>query len=380
MTFSRKLLRLWFTWRLAPAMALAVCGCIRDSGQIVIGLAGPMNDPLGVAELHAARLAVDQVNANGGIKGRMLHLRVADDSGTENGAVRAAQSLHDDPAVVAVVGHLTSGATMAAAPVYGGDGHPVPVVSPTASSPSLSGVNPYFFRVCPSDVSYGPALARFAFNRIGARIAGVIYLNDDYGRGVRLAFANEFTRLGGVVVEEDPFLPTTRSVEPFLSHMRGAGVGVLILAADVPGAEIVLRDMRSLGLRWPVLGSDAMVGIEADTALADGVRMATAYLPDSPGDRNAAFVLDYFRATKGERPNDVAGLTYDAVQLLLQAIEAVGADREAIRDYLATVGAQRPAFAGVTGPIAFDSSGDVSDKPVTMAVVRGGRLVAESAP
>lgn len=380
MTVFRKLRRLRSAWRLTPAVALVICGCVRQSDQIVIGLAGPMSDPLGAAELHAARLAVHEVNANGGVDGRTLRLRVTDDSCTENGAVLAAQALHDDPSVVAVVGHVTSGTTIAAAPVYGGGGHPVAVVSPTASSPALSGINPYVFRVCPNDLSYGPALAQFAFQRIGARIAGIIYLNDDYGRGVRQAFAREFTRLGGVVLEEDPFLQTTRSVEPYLSRMRAAGVGVLILAADVPGAELVLHDMRALGLRWPVVGGDAMVGIEADSTLAEGVRVATAYLPDRPGDKNAAFVLDYFRATKGERPNDVAGLTYDAVQLVVQAVKTVGTNRQAIRDYLATIGAQRPAFAGVTGPIAFDSSGDVPDKPVTMAVVRGGRLVAESAP
>ena len=371
--------RLRLVWCLVPAAALGATGCARDAGSIVIGLAGPMSDPLGVAELHAARLAVDQINANGGIRGRNLRLHVVDDSGTENGAVLAAQALYDDPGVAAVVGHLTSGASIAAAHVYGGGGRPVSMVSPTASSPELSGINPYTFRVCPSDLSYGPALARYAWGRLGARRAGVVYLNDDYGRGVRQAFANEFTRLGGVVVEQDPFLLTTRSLEPYLSRMRVAGVTVLVLAADVPGAELALRDLQRLGLRWAVVGSDATVGIEADGPLAEGVHLSTAYLSDRPGEKNAAFVVDYFRATKGERPNDVAGLTYDAVQLVAQALETAGSDRRAIRDYLASVGDLQPAFQGVTGPIAFDSSGDVPAKPVTMAVVRAGRLVAEAA-
>lgn len=371
--------RCWSAWRLAPAVVLAAAGCARDAGPIVIGLAGPMNDVLGAAELHAARLAINQINAAGGINGRTLRLRVADDSGTEGGAVLAAQALHDDPTVVAVVGHVTSGATIAATPVYAGGGTPVAVISPSASSPELSGISPYVFRVCPSDASYGPALARFAWDRLGARRAGVLYLNDDYGRGVRETFGSEFTRLGGVVVEEDPFLPTTRSVEPYLSRMRAAGIDVLMLGSDVPGGELVLRQLRALDLRWPVVGSDALVGIEADGSLAAGVHLAAAYLPDRPGDQNAAFVLDYFRATRGERPNDVAGLTYDAVRLVTRAVTAVGPNRAAIRAFLASVGRERPAFDGVTGPIAFDSSGDVPAKPVIMAVVRGGRLVSESA-
>jgi branched-chain amino acid transport system substrate-binding protein len=252
------------------------------------------------------------------------------------------------------------------------------MVSPTASSPELSGISRYAFRVCPSDLSHGPALARFARQTIGARRAGVLYLNDDYGRGVRQAFAAEFTRLGGVVVEEDPFLPTTASLEPYFSRMKRSGVDVLMLATDVPGAEQALRELRRQGLQWPVVGSDALVGIEGDGALADGIHISSAYPPDRQGDQNAKFVVDFFRATQGQHPNDVAGLTTDVFQLIAAALDAVGPDRLAIRNYLASVGNGRPPFEGVTGRIAFDSSGDVRGKPLTIAVVRNGRLVAEA--
>jgi len=338
-----------------------------------------MQDPLGVSELRAAKYAVDQINQHGGVRGgRIIRLRVVDDSGTENGAVLAAQSLYDDASVIAVVGHITSGTSIAAARVYGAGTDAVAMVSPTASSPELSGISPYAFRVCPSDLSHGPALARFARQKFGARRAGVLYMNDDYGRGVRAAFAAEFTRLGGVVVEEDPFLATTPSLEPYFTRMKRSGVDVLMLATDVPGAEQALREMRRQGLQWPVIGSDALVGIEADGPLAEGIHISSAYLPDREGDKNAAFVVDFFRVTQGQRPNDVAGLTTDVFQLLFAGLDAVGPNRRAIRDYLASIGSQRPAFDGVTGRIAFDSSGDVRAKPLTIAVVRGGRLVAEA--
>jgi branched-chain amino acid transport system substrate-binding protein len=202
-------------------------------------------------------------------------------------------------------------------------------------------------------------------------------MNDDYGRGVRAAFAAEFTRLGGTVVQEDPYLATTAALEPYVTRMRG-GVDVLMLAADVQGAELALREVRRQGLRWPVVGSDGMVGIESDGPLAEGLHLTSAYLSDRPGERNAAFVVDFFRATQGERPNDVAGLTYDVVQLLAKGIAAVGSDRRALRDYLASVGSRRPGFEGVSGRIAFDSNGDVPGKPLTIAIVRNGRLVAEA--
>jgi len=360
-----------------------MAACSRPTGPIVIGLAGPFAEPRGVSMLKAARLAVNQVNAKGGVRGQLLELEVADDSGSEDGAVGVAERLYGDPAVVAVIGHLASGTSIAAARVYGAGATPVVMISPSASSPDLSGISPYVFRVCPSDLQHGPHLARFAWRTLGARRAGIIYINNDYGRGVRGTFAAEFTRLGGTIVEADPYVPTTASLEPYLSRMRrggeggggGGGVGVLLLATERPGAELALREMQALGIKWPVLGGDALTGIEADGALAEGVRVSSAYLPDRPDQRNAAFVAAYARAYPGERPDHRGAGAYDAVLLLAHAIDAAGTGRRAIRDYLARVGHGRAQFEGVTGAIAFDSSGDVSGKPVVIGVVRGGQLV-----
>ena len=146
-------------------------------------------------------------------------------------------------AVVAVVGHLTSGTSLAAGRVYGAGRRPVAMISPSASSPDLSGLSPWIFRVCPTDLSHGAQLARYARETLRARRVGLIYLDDDYGRGLRLSFGAEFRRLGGVVVEEDPHLAATVSLEPYLSRMRQAGgVDVLMLATERGGAELALRD------------------------------------------------------------------------------------------------------------------------------------------
>ena len=358
--------------------ALALVACSGSRGPIEIGLAGPFSQSRGTAMQRAAQLAVDQINARGGVRGRRLKLRIADDSASEDAAVRAAQALYDDPAVAAVVGHLTSGASIAAAQVYGGGAHPVVMISPSASSPDLSGISPYVFRICPTDLSYGAALARFAWRALGARRAGVIFVTNDYGRGVRTAFATDFARLGGTVVEADPYIPATPSLEPYLARLRRTGIDVLLLAAERPGAELALHELRALGIRWQLVGGDALTGIEAAGPLAEGVYLASAYLPDRPGERNAALIADYARVYPGERPDHRGAGAYDAVMLLAQAMAAVGSDREAVRDYLAQVGHGVPAFDGVTGKIAFDTAGNVPSKSVVIGVVRGGRLVTEA--
>src|SRR5438094_5677073 len=170
---------------LAAILSLTACSGGSSRGPIVLGLAGPFSQPRGVSMQHATELAVKEINARGGIRGRPLVLRVMDDSGRPEVAIRIAQQLADDPAVVAVVGHLTSSASLAAGRVYGEARRPVVMISPSASSPDLSGINPFVFRACPSDVSHGAQLARYARHMLNARRVGVMYLDDDYGRGLR---------------------------------------------------------------------------------------------------------------------------------------------------------------------------------------------------
>src|SRR5207247_10509402 len=134
---------------------------------------------------HAAELAVKEINARGGIRGRPLALRIMDDSGLGDVAIRIAQQLADDPAVVAVVGHLTSSASLAAGRVYGEARRPLLMISPSASSPGLSGVRPYMFRVCPRGLSHGARLARSAPPTLSALLVGVLYLAGEYRRGPR---------------------------------------------------------------------------------------------------------------------------------------------------------------------------------------------------
>ena len=373
----------------AAALVLTACGRT-DKSPIVLGLAGPFSQPRGVSMRHAAELAVKEVNARGGIRGRELALRVLDDSGRPEVAIRIAQQLVQDPAVVGVIGHLTSSASLAAGRVYGEARRPVAMISPSASSPDLSGVNPYMFRVCPSDLNHGIQLARYARQVLRARRVGVIYLDDDYGRGLRASFAAEFKRLGGAggaggaggggeIVEEDPMLATTPSLEPYLSRMRQqGGVDAIMLATDRGGAELALSEMARIGVHWAPLGGDALSGIETAGPLAEGLRMSVAYLVDQSGDRNAQFVAAYAHAYPGERPDHRGAAAYDIVQLLAGVLTETGADRRAVRDRVARTGGSLPAFEGVTGSIAFDARGDVPAKPVVIGVVHAGKLAPET--
>src|SRR3989441_11250037 len=284
----------WCRAFLAAILSVTACTGASSREPIVLGLAGPFSQPRGVSMRHAAELAVKEINAHGGIRGQPLALRIMDDSGRPEVAIRIAQQLSDDPSVVAVIGHLNSSASLAAGRIYGEARRPLVMISPSASSPDLSGINPYMFRVCPSDLSHGAQLARYARQLLSAQHVGVIYLDDDYGRGLRLSFTAEFTRLGGDIVEADPMLSGTPSLEPYLFRLRQkGGIDALMLATDRVGAELALREMGRMGVHWTTLGGDALSGIERNGPLAEGVRMSVAYLVDQGGERNAQFVAAY---------------------------------------------------------------------------------------
>jgi len=356
------------------AVLLTLAAACGRQTPVRIGLAGPFSEARGTSMRLAAELAVSEINAAGGLRGRPVELVILDDSATSARAVTVARELVADPSVVAVVGHLTSGATLAAAPIYGGP-DPVTVISPSASSPLLSEAGPWVFRVCPTDAAHGTRLAEWAREHVGARRAAMMYTNDDYGRGVRDEFTSAFTALDGQVVTNDPYLDDLPSFAPYLERLRQrGGAGVLVIAGDRDGAARILATREQLGLDLTVLGGDGIAGIEQLGSLAEGVFISTAYLADQPGEANATFVQAYRAATGGMIPDHRGAGTYDAIGLIAAAVEAVGTSRQRVRDYLAGVGTERPAFEGVTGRIVFDEHGDVPNKSITIGVVRSGVL------
>jgi branched-chain amino acid transport system substrate-binding protein len=359
---------------LAVLLGLTACGSGR--GTIKIGLAGPFTDPVGAPMKLAAEMAVDEINAAGGIGGRKLALVERDDYGDPDSAVAAAMAL-EAAGVVAVVGDVFSGTTLAAAPVYNGARRPVVQLSPSSSSPEVTYAGPYTFRICPSDLAHGAALARYAREQLRYSRGAVLYLNDEYGRGIRQIFVSDFVRQGGIVLESDPYLGSTPDVGPYVQRLADRGnAQFLLVAGNRSEAEEVLRRARAQGLRAPVMGGDGLEGIESAGSLAEGTYVTAAYMAAIDSPRNRKFVEAYGRRypTAGA-PNQPAAATYDAIYLLADVIRRTGTDRTAIRDGLAGVGTTTPAFEGVTGTIAFDANGDVPRQPVIVGVVRNGKVV-----
>src|SRR5687768_11474629 len=207
---------------LVGVVALILCACNFSRAPIRIGLAGSLSDPVGVPMKRAAELAVEEINAAGGIQGRPLELVQRDDYADADSAVFVATDLYEAD-VSAVIGHLFSSTTLAAAPIYNGGEDPVAAISPSSSSPDVSTAGDYTFRICPSDLAHGTALARWVYDTLRLERGAVLYLNDQYGRGVRQTFVRDFTRRGGVLASIDPYLGDTPDVGPYLDRIAKSG-------------------------------------------------------------------------------------------------------------------------------------------------------------
>jgi branched-chain amino acid transport system substrate-binding protein len=349
--------------------------CSSGNEPIRIGLAGPFSDAVGAPMKRAAELAVAEINAAGGIRGRPVQLLARDDFGDPDSAVGVAADLVE-AGVVAVIGHVYSGTTLATAPVYNQAG--VTQISPSSTSPRVSAAGDYTFRVCPSDLQQGAALAQFAAERLGFRRGTILYLNDDYGRGLRATFASEFARLGGKLDEVVPYLGDTPDLSVFLERVARRGTSEFIFIGGNRGeAEQALATARARGIRIPMLGGDGLEGIEQAGSLAEGTYVSNGYLASLDSPRNNEFVAAWrHRYPDGSEPNQPAAATYDILFLLRDVIGRVGTDQTSIRDAVAEIGRRAPAFQGVTGDIAFDGKGDVPKQRVVIGVVAQGRIVA----
>jgi branched-chain amino acid transport system substrate-binding protein len=353
---------------------LASSSCSRSaasSGEIGIGVA---LDPkrAGMQSIYnGVQLAVDQLNAQRNGKGSAL--RMIKGAPDVSDPIRIAEALRDSAVVVGVVGHPESGTTLDAIGEYADTKNQgrnaVVAISPTGTSPALSGASKWLFRVCPSDVQTSRTAARFVLDSLHAARASVIYRNDAYGRDWSKSFSDEYRQGKGTVVERDPYLAGVTPWDAYAAYIKKLHPDVILFPGSTEDAVLALRALKAVGESIPLVGGDATSGLEANAAEFPNVRYAAFFLARRATSPQAKAFITAYRTAFKEDPDQRAALAYDAAMLIGQAALEVGADRAKIRDYIESIGNSRAAYEGVAGPIAFDANHDAKNKPVVMAQV-----------
>ena len=374
------------------AALLAACGGGKDPaverakraeaarGDIVIGAAWPWEARSGILYRQGMDMAVEEINAAGGVLGRPLRIHREDDHESVNDGRLVAQRFADNPDVVAVIGHLQSYVTIPAAPIYDLSG--LVLLAPAATDPELTGAHlKRVFRGTFTDGQAGRQLADFASAR-GYRSVAIYYVRNSYGRSLANAFEERAGERGVRIAARQSYdpnaAPSAQGLEPVLTEWKGLEFDAILLAGETPHAAVFLAEARAHGITVPILGGDALgvPDLLAAGRAAEGTVIVAAFHPDAPAPEVRRF-SDAFRRRFGATPDAGAALGYDAVRVLADAIRRAGsASPERVAEALHAT----RAWPGVTGPFTYDGSGDLPDKPIFTVTVRDGRFEYLDAP
>ena len=355
------------------ALIVLAAGCGGRKAPYIIGAAGPWKQGYGIQNLQGVELAVEEINKAGGIDGHMLRVISRDDEGEGDKAAKIAQDFVATRSVSAVVGHVNSSGMLAAAPVYDGE---MPAIATSATSPDLTGISSWVFRIISSDSLNGIALANFA-SKFGLRApasVAVLYENNTYGRGLADSFRRSFH---GEILSLDPINADLPSAEPYVSYLKTRNPKIVFVAGRVASGLKILQEAKRQGFNPIFVGGDGWQGILADTATSEGTYIGMSFTPEDPSPAARAFVAA-FKQKYHTVPDAHAALAYDATRLIAQALKAKGPDRSGIRDYLRSLN-RETAYAGLTGPAFFEDNGDpVGMRFRVLRAHNGQLLVAEA--
>ena len=333
---------------LPPLLAIGLATCdLAGGGRPVVGFAYTRASAPYV-ELAQAMMAGPAAPAT-----RILFDSAAE-AETSDGALAFAATLIGRRDVAVVVGPSNSRHALATAPAYNA-AHLSEIV-PSATNRRLRDAGPYTFTLVPDDSVEGDFLARFAFRTLGARRAILVYVNDEYGEGLRVGIVSSFTRDGGVLSDVIPVGSGT-DIPTLLSAALGRhGAEVVICAGRATETALVLKAIRTLAPGTPVVAGDGAYYPPLLTATAgpdlSGLYVLAFWVYDSTDPAHRAFA-DQVRRILHTDPKPEDALTVDALTLAAAARAAAGPDREAVHRWLLGLGRDHPAFHGLTGDIMF---------------------------
>lgn len=352
----------------------------KSSDTIYIASANPMTGDsaqFGDMKVKAIQLALDQVNANGGIDGKKMELVVGDDTGNPKEAPNVAQKFASDDRILAVIGHWNSSCTLAARGIYNTAG--IPVITDSVNKAVTDGSTPTMFRISLTDTQQANLLADYAYNTMGARNAAVMYTANDFGKGLDNDFTKEFTKLGGTVVASETYFEgQSKDFSPQLTKIKAKNPDLLFVAGYYVETALIAQQRESLGMNVPMLGTDGITSdelIKLGGASVEGITFAGFFHPDVKFKGTDEFVTA-FRKAYDKDPDTYAALAYDSANMIIEAIKQNGATRDGILKYLKS----EKDFEGVAGPVSFDDKGACTRNVIILTVQDGKFVPAENQP
>lgn len=339
-----------------------------EAEEIVIGAVFGLTGDIatfGQSSREAIQMAVDEVNAAGGLLGRPVRVVFEDNKSLAPETALAVEKLIDQDGVVAIIGAIASTNTLAGAPVAQDAG--IPLISPTSTNPAVTLVGDYIFRACFIDPFQGRVAAQFALEDLGAKTAAILTdVGSDYSMGLRDVFEEVFIAGGGQIVEKGDFVVQDTDFTAILTNIKAKNPDVVYVPAYYNSVGLILKQAKEdLGIESVFIGADgwdsaALFDIAGDSA--NGGFFSNHYSPDATTPEVVDFLAAYRAKYNNKTPDALAALGYDAALILFDSIERAGStDGAAIRDAMAVTS----GFVGVSGTVTMDENRN----PVKSAVI-----------
>jgi len=308
---------------------------------------------------RATIMALDEINASGGIAGEEVEIVWEDGKCEPKESSSAVQKLISIDGVKYILGGACSSEVLAGAELA--EENQVIILSPSATSPDISDAGQYVFRTAPSDALQGRVAAEYAFNTLGLTSAAVISENTDYAQALREVFKSSFTKLGGKIVADETYESSVVDFTSQVLKIKNAKPDVIYMIpqTDAPGSQIV-KQLKENNVEAQFMGGEIFSGrdlLENNAALLEGL-IATEPFFDDTSEKAAAFLAKYeeLYGEKAPFPYFMAA-AYENVFILKDTIEANGLNTESAKDWIIENIQSRDS---IIGTISFDKNGDVS--------------------
>lgn len=358
--------------KMFAALVLSVfflSACTKDENVILVGEFGSLTGDqatFGISTNKGIKMAFDEINEKGGIKGKKIKLITEDNQGKNEEAAAAVTRLITQNKVVAIIGEVASGRSKAAAPIA--QQYKIPMISPSSTNPDVTRIGDYIFRVCFIDPFQGFVMAKFAKDNLKAKKAAVLRsIGNEYSVGLADVFTNEFKKMGGEVVADLSYQDKDVDFKAQLTQLRSKSPDVIFVPGYYTEVGLIAQQAKQLGIKAPLLGGDGWdspklneIGKEA----INGSYFSNHYTTESTDPVVVDFIKKFQEKYK-EVPDGLAALGYDAAKILAASMEkAKDLSSQSIRDEIA----KTKDFGGVTGKISINEERNAVKSAVVVQV------------
>ncbi len=363
-----------------PALAALLAGAAFADDPIKVGEFASLTGKeaaFGQSSHKGTLLAIEELNATGGVLGRQFELITEDNQSKQGESATIAKKLISRDGVIALLGEVASGRSLEAAPIA--QKEKIPMISPSSTNPKVTEMGNYIFRVCFIDPFQGTAMAKFAKDTLHLKkVALLTSVSSPYSVGLAKYFKETFAKIGGEVTIEQKYSEGDKDFKAQLTAIKAAGVDGIFVPGYYTEAALICKQAKELEMNFPIFGGDGWEApqlIEIGGKAMEGTYYSTHYSPENTSPKVQDFVKKFRARFANETPDAMAALGYDSAMVLADAIKRAGTTEHA---KLRAAIAATKNYDGVTGMTTIDANRNATKAAVVITVKDGAFKFVQS--